>query len=106
MTIKVANSFKKEFKKLLKKDKYLLGEYESLINKLELNPTMGVPLGGAKYKIRLKNESNQKGKNSGYRVITYIKTEDTVILVYIYSKSDIENISIKRIDDIILSTNI
>ncbi len=106
MTIKVTDSFKKEFKKLLKKDRYLLEQYESLINQLQLNPTEGVSLGNCKYKIRLKNESNHKGKSGGYRVITYTKIEQTIVLVYIYAKSDVENILMKKIDTIISSIEI
>ena len=106
MNIKVTDSFKKEFKKLFKKDVYLLDEYESLLKQLQINPTLGTSLGCGKYKIRLKNESNHKGKSGGYRVITYTKIEDTILLVYIYSKSDMENVLMKRIDDIISSIDV
>jgi len=49
----------------------------------------------------VKNKSNNKGKSEGYRVITYTKIKDTILLVHIYSKSTIENILDKQIDDII-----
>jgi len=99
--IEVLNSFKKEFKNLLKKDIFLIDEYESLIKRLHKNPYLGVSIGGGRYKIRLQNSSNNKGKSGGYRVITYTKIEDTVVLVYIYSKNDLENLSIEKIDTIV-----
>jgi len=101
MNIKTTDIFKKSFKKLLKKDKKLILEYEQLLNELEKNHNLGTHLGNGRYKIRLKNNSNNKGKSAGYRVITYTKIEETIILVYIYSKSDEESVSEYKIDEIL-----
>jgi mRNA-degrading endonuclease RelE of RelBE toxin-antitoxin system len=52
------------------------------------------------FKVRLKNSNIQKGKSAGYRVIYYVKTETSVVLVTTYSKSDtsdIQNNTIKKI---------
>ncbi len=103
MNIEVTDSFDRELKFLLKKDRLLKDEYKSLINQLQINPNLGISIGNGKYKIRLKNHSNNKGKSGGYRVITYTKIEDTIVLVYIYSKNDIENVSTEKIDAIIKS---
>jgi len=101
VNIKVTNTFKKSFKKLLKKDKFLISQYQELIDKLYINPTLGTKISDGRYKTRLQNKSNNRGKSAGYRVITYSKIEDTILLVYIYSKSDTENITDKYIDEII-----
>lgn len=101
MQIKTTDIFKKSFKKLYKKDKHLLSEYETLLQNLNSNPTLGTHISDGKYKIRLKNSSNNKGKSAGYRVITYTKIKDTILLVYIYSKSDAETILDKRVDEIL-----
>ena len=101
MNIKTTEIFKKSFKKLFKKDKYLLTQYEELLKQLELNPHIGTLITDGRYKIRLQNKSNNKGKSAGYRIITYTKIEDTILLVHIYSKSDTSNIIDKKIDDII-----
>ncbi|MFA5454787.1 MAG: type II toxin-antitoxin system RelE/ParE family toxin [Sulfurimonas sp.] len=106
MLIKLTNVFKKDFKKLLKKDKFLIEEYEVLLNQLQINPTAGMSLGNGKYKIRIQNKSNNKGKSAGYRVITYTKLDDVILLVYIYSKSDLESISSDKIDEIIINYTI
>jgi hypothetical protein len=51
----------------------------------------------------LQNKSNNKGKSGGYRVITYTKIENTLVLVYIYSKNEMESVADKKIDEIIKS---
>ena len=105
MNIKTTNIFKKSFKKLLKKDKHLISQYENLIKDLNNTPTLGTKIGENKYKIRLANISNNKGKSSGYRIITYTKIENTIILVHIYSKTNIDNLSEHKIDEIIEEYN-
>ena len=80
-------------------------EYATLIQNLNANPTTGKHIGNGRYKIRIKNSSNNKGKSGGYRVITYAKIKDTVLLVYIYAKSDMESVSDTKIDNIITSYN-
>jgi len=99
--IKTTDIFEKSFKKLLKKDKFLIDEYEALLQKLSNNPNIGTSLGSGKYKIRLANKANNKGKSAGYRVITYTHIEEAVVLVYIYSKSKTDNVLIDKIDRII-----
>lgn len=101
MNIKTTDIFKKNFRKLLKKDKKLIDEYEQLLKDLRNNHNLGTHLGNSRYKIRVKNNSNNKGKSAGYRVITYTKIKDTILLVYIYSKSNLENVSTHKIDEIV-----
>ena len=101
MNIKTTEIFKKSFKKLFKKDKYLVNQYEELLEQLALDPYTGTLITDGRYKIRLQNKSNNRGKSAGYRIITYTKIEDTILLVHIYSKSDTSTIIDKKIDDII-----
>ena len=101
MKIDNTTNFLKSFKKLFKKDKHLLSEYEQLIDDLKINPNLGTHIGSGIYKIRVQNKSNNKGKSGGYRVITYTKIEDTILLVDIYSKSDMDNLEEHIIDEII-----
>ena len=106
MLVKSTNKFKISLLKLAKKDKQLFDEIELLIESLYKNDEVGIPIGNGRYKIRLKNNSNNKGKSAGYRVITYSKIEDTILLVYIYSKSKEESVSTHRIDEIIANYKI
>lgn len=50
----------------------------------------------------MKISSKNKGKSGGARVITYVFVEDeTLHLITIYDKSDLENVSQNYIDDIL-----
>ena len=53
------------------------------------------------YKVRIKNIDNNKGKSAGYGIITYSIIEDEIVLVDIYSKSEMENIADETIDIIV-----
>lgn len=105
MEIKTTEAFEKSFIKLYKKDKQLLSELERLAGTLKTNSDFGESLGGGRFKIRLHNKLSNKGKSGGYRVISYNKIEDVILLVHIYSKSDMENISENKLDEIIKSYN-
>ena len=51
MNINTTDIFKKSFRKLLKKDRKLIDEYEQLLNDLENNKSLGTDLGSGRYKI-------------------------------------------------------
>ncbi len=86
--------FKKHFKKLSKKHFSLKTDLQSLVQILKEQPNSGINLGNGLHKIRMSITSKGKGKSGEARVITYLVTEDNeVYLVYIYDKSQLENIS-------------
>lgn len=90
--------FKKFFKKLYKKYPSLKADLQDLIKTLSEKPDTGINLGHGVYKIRLAISSKAKGKSSGARVITYLFIEDKeVYLVFIYDKSQLENITKEQI---------
>ena len=85
-TIKV---FERQARRLMKKHPSLKGEIQTLVEKLEGNPTCGVSIGRQCYKIRLAIASKGRGKAGGARVITYfISDESIVYLLSIYDKSE------------------
>lgn len=53
------------------------------------------------YKVRARNQDIQKGKSAGYRIIYQVESQDSVILIAIYSKSDRADMSIQAIKKII-----
>jgi mRNA-degrading endonuclease RelE of RelBE toxin-antitoxin system len=44
-------------------------------------------------KVRVRNSDLQKGKSAGYRLLYYLQTNSSIILITIYSKSDQSDIS-------------
>jgi len=88
-------------KRISKNKPQVLDTVESLIHALELSPVQGTPIGKGCYKIRVSLPG--KGKRGGARVITYIEiVENTVYLLAIYQKADMENITEKALDALIL----
>ena len=93
--------FEKQLKKLSKKHKSLGKDLTALVRELEVNPTTGTPLGNNCYKIRLAISSKAKGKSGGARIITcVIIANNEVYLADIYDKSELENISDKRLKEL------
>lgn len=94
--------FKKFFKKLAKKHTSLKADLQGLTKILKEQPDSGINLGHGIHKIRMAIASKGKGKSGGARVITYLVTEDyEVYLVYIYDKSQLENITKEQIIELL-----
>ncbi len=90
--------FKKVFNKLYKKHPSLKADLKLLVEKLSENPETGIHLGYGIYKTGLAISSKSKGKSSGARVITFlIKKDFEVYLVYMYDKTQLENITKEQI---------
>jgi mRNA-degrading endonuclease RelE of RelBE toxin-antitoxin system len=112
VTIRVAQSFKRQAKPLLKKYPSLIKELQKLELDLLEYPKMGTPLGNDTYKIRISTKSKNIGKSGGLRVISHLESEIlgfteidgvniTVILISIYNKSETATISDKELKDLI-----
>ncbi len=95
MNLKIISleSFKKDVKRLYKKNKKLPQDLKTLNEKLLENPKIGIELSSKLFKMRLENSSSKTGKSGGFRVIYYYLDEDeNIYLLKIYSKTEIENI--------------
>lgn len=95
MNLKIISleSFKKDVKKLYKKNKKLPEDLKALNQSLIENPKVGIELSSKLYKMRLENSSSNSGKSGGFRIIYYYVDEaENVYLLKMYSKTDIANI--------------
>ena len=100
--IQTINAFQREAKSLLKKYASLKAELYALNSLLANSPKTGTSLGRNCYKIRLKIASKGKGRSGGARVITCIvAVAETVYLLSIYDKSEQNNISEKRLTELL-----
>ncbi len=100
--VKSISVFERQAKRLIKKFPSLKKEIQELIKELMEVPEKGTSIGHNCYKIRLAIASKRKGKSGGARVITHvIFKDDTVYLLSIYDKSDIENLTDKDILELI-----
>ena len=103
LIIKDTITFNKAVKKLKKKYIHIENDYMNFVNTIETIEDLGTNLGNNIYKVRIKNSDKNSGKSSGYRLISHLKLiENELYLMFIYDKSEIENINEKEIDTFIL----
>ena len=96
--IKYLPEFERRAKKMAKKYRSFVQDYDKFLDSLEENPFQGTSLGMGVYKTRMAVLSKGKGKSGGVRVLTYtvqkVNPEKIAItLLSIFDKSDIENVS-------------
>ena len=102
MKISTIPPFLREAKPLLKKYGSLQNELEQLIEQLAIDPTKGTSIGRNCYKIRLKIASKGKVRSGGARVVTcVVAVADTIYLLSIYDKSELDSIADKRLQELL-----
>lgn len=92
----LTEEFATQVKRLSKKFPNVKRDLQPLMNQLSLGETPGDRLQGqpaVAYKVRLANRDAQRGKRGGYRVIYYVKTTESILLLTMYSKSDQDDVS-------------
>ncbi len=96
------DEFNDNIKRLHKKYRSIKFDLNKLISELKENPKIGTNIVNGCYKIRLANSSIPTGKSGGFRVITYyVDSENNIYLLTIYSKSELDNISEARINELL-----
>lgn len=94
--------FSRSVKKLNKKYQLITKDLKILEKELIANPKSGIELGNNSFKVRIPNSSIPTGKRGGFRVVYYYKDQnDNIYLLAIYSKTDLENISHRKLADIL-----
>ena len=104
MNLKIISlsTFTKDVKKLHKEYKGIAKDLRTLESELQENSKCGIHLGNACYKIRLKNTSVPTGESGGFKVIYYyLDEENNLYLMAMYSKTELENISNEKINEIL-----
>lgn len=104
--ILTTESFKKSFKPLMKKYRNIIDDLENLTNTLKENPQAGEAIPGLDqkvWKIRMPSSDMKKGKSGGFRIIYFyfLDSSQKLYLLYIYAKSQQENIANNQIIDIL-----
>ena len=104
--IRMLPEFEHRAKALAKKYKSFVNDYGVFIESLKANPLQGKSLGGGVYKIRFSISSKAKGKSGGARILTYnVKKVNPekyiVVLMSIYDKSEMDNVSDTYLKDIL-----
>lgn len=91
----ISDYFIRKSKKLIKKNRFLRGEIKKAL--YYFNKFTSSSIGAGFWKIRLPGINI--GKSSGYRMYIYVYELDHAITpIFIYSKSDMDNISHKELN--------
>ena len=96
--IRMLPEFEHRAKAIARKYKSFVQDYKIFIESLKTAPKQGKSLGGGVYKIRIPISSKTKGKSGGARILTYTVNKVStdmfiVVLMSIYDKSEMENVS-------------
>jgi len=101
----IADAFKREARHLKKRYRNLESDLQPLIEQLQNGDLPGDRISGFAdyivYKVRVKNSDIRKGKSGGYRVIYQNLTPTTVVVLYLYAKSDQDDVTSDEICAII-----
>jgi len=96
--------YKKSLKKLSKKYKNIYKDVDNFLNNIKSKKDLGVELKPNLFKTRIANSNKNKGKSAGYRLISYLViVKNQLQLLYIYDKSQIENLTENEIDKLIIN---
>lgn len=96
--------FKRNVRALARKYPHIRSDIQPLIDQIQRGEMAGDKIQGTGYtifKVRIRNSDIARGKRGGYRVIYYLKTSATVILLTIYSKTEQSDISPAKIRKIL-----
>lgn len=100
----ISARFDSEVRQLSKRYRRIRIDIQPIIEQLQSGELPGDQIPGMNYtlfKVRVKNSDIQKGKSGGYRIIYYLKTEEQILLVTLYSKSDKPDITADEVRTII-----
>ncbi|MEG4576828.1 type II toxin-antitoxin system RelE/ParE family toxin [Microcoleus sp. N3A4] len=103
--IELTPRFQRNLRTLGKRYRNIRNDIQPVIEQLQAGELPGDRIPGMEYeifKVRIKNSDIQKGKSAGYRAIYYLKTSDSIVLVTIYSKSDLSDIAAETVREILV----
>lgn len=101
--VRFSSDFQRAFKQLKKRYRSLPADFNQLLSSLKDNPFQGDELYDGMRKVRIAFSSKGRGKRGGGRVIIRLTIEDTCLsFLYIYDKSDLQNVSDAFLEEIIL----
>jgi len=96
--------FATELKRLAKRYRGLVDDYEAFLNSLKENPLQGTEIAPNIRKIRMPITAKGRGKSGGARVITYnaivAEQEGRIYLLLIYDKADASSVKMNVVKQI------
>lgn len=94
--------YKKALKKLSKTYRNIDLDVKDFLKSINTKEDLGIELKSNVFKVRVANSNKNKGKSSGYRLISYFEIiENELHLLYIYDKSKLVNVTEKEVDELV-----
>ncbi len=101
ITVSFSERFYRSIKELRKKYRHIQEDVDAFALLLEKGETPGDRLQGSDeyvlYKARIASQDMQRGKSGGFRVIYYLQTTTSIMVINIYAKPAIDNVQIATI---------
>lgn len=95
--------YKKALKKLSKTYRNIDLDIKNFLKSINTKEDLGIELKSNVFKVRVANSNKNKGKSSGYRLISYFEIiENELHLLYIYDKSKLVNVTEKEVDELVI----
>ncbi|MEO7908109.1 MAG: type II toxin-antitoxin system RelE/ParE family toxin [Roseiflexaceae bacterium] len=102
--VRFTPEFKRNLRQLAKKYRRIRSDIQPLIDALiagELPGDQIQGIGFSVYKVRVRNSDAQRGKRGGYRMIYYLPTNSSIVLITLYSKTEQQDIEPHEIQAIL-----
>ena len=104
--IDLTPQYKRNLRDLAKKYRHIRSDTQPIIEELQGGNFTGDRLAGMGenyliLKVRVKNTDIQKGKSGGYQLIYQVESPTSVLLLTIYAKSEVADISVNEINSIL-----
>lgn len=106
MSLEIIRSdyFTSDFKRLHKRYRGILKDYEAFLDSLRENPLQGVEIAPHVRKVRMAISDKGRGKSGGARVITFdalVSDQDGKLYLLLYDKADTSNVKMNVVREII-----
>lgn len=104
MSVDTSPEFKRNIRTLKKRYRNIGKDIRPILEQIQAGQLPGDQITGTSfvvYKVRVRNRDIHKGKSAGYRIIYQAESQNSVILIAIYAKSDRADMSIRSIKKII-----
>jgi mRNA-degrading endonuclease RelE of RelBE toxin-antitoxin system len=102
--IRFTPEFKRNLRALSKRYRNIRSDIEPIIQQLQAGNFIGdrIPRTGyTLFKVRIRSSDARRGQSGGYRLIYYLQTSQSVILITLYSKSEQSDVSAREVRRII-----
>ena len=102
--VRFTPEFKRNLRQLAKKYRRIRLDIQPIIAALVGGDLPGDQIQGVSfrvYKVRVRNSDAQRGKSGGYRIVYYVPSEQAIVLITLYSKTEQQDIEAREIQAIL-----